>query len=262
MRFRSVNSASCSWFSIMGAVQSTGGGWAARNNVPAQSTSGRSKSMSIGAVLKLIKPDYPQITHSKIRYLESEGLLEPQRTATGYRSYTMDDVERLRFILDMQRDRYLPLKVIRSQLEAIDRGEVSALPASQADEAAHRGSDRMKLSELAVQTAMSEDDLMGLINAGLITPDAAGLFSSSDVSVIAVISQLVEYGLDVRHLKSLKNHAQRQVDLVSQVAGPVARAKDDAARGRAEEIARQMMSLIVSLNEDVFHRELLKEFGS
>ena len=83
--------------------------------------------MSIGVVLKRINEEFPDVTVSKIRFLESEGLVSPSRTSSGYRRYTEDDVERLRYILITQRDHYLPLKVIREQLEAIDAGEVTSI---------------------------------------------------------------------------------------------------------------------------------------
>ena len=92
--------------------------------------------MSIGVVLERLREEFPDVTVSKIRYLESEGLITPQRTASGYRRFTDADVERLRYILVTQRDNYLPLKVIREQLEAMDSGEVAALMAPDAESGA------------------------------------------------------------------------------------------------------------------------------
>ena len=143
--------------------------------------------MSIGVVLERLREEFPDVTVSKIRYLESEGLITPQRTASGYRRFTDADVERLRYILVTQRDNYLPLKVIREQLEAMDSGEVAALMAPDAESGAPMvspenfrapASTKLTDTDVAAQAETDAATVAELTKAGLISPDAAGYYLS------------------------------------------------------------------------------------
>lgn len=218
------------------------------------------KTMSIGVVLKRINEEFPDVTVSKIRFLESEGLISPSRTSSGYRRYTEDDVERLRYILITQRDHYLPLKVIREQLEAIDVGEVTSImsassstpvvsPENFRDPAPVRLSD----VDLANGSGADEDLVFECIKLGLITPDPAGYFTADDMAIVTTVARLTDAGLQSRHLKSLKNAAIRQSDIVEQVTQPLAMGRDDTAKHRADEKQQEIAALVVSL-----HATLLK----
>ncbi|MDO5670591.1 MAG: MerR family transcriptional regulator [Corynebacterium sp.] len=219
------------------------------------------RTLSIGKVLEALRGEFPDVTVSKIRFLESEGLISPQRTASGYRRFTADDVERLRYILVTQRDNYLPLKVIREQLEAMDSGAVSIVepepivsPETFRAPAATRLSDTDVASQAGVEVALVSE----LIDAALIRPDSAGYFTADDVRLVTTAQALKDFGFDVRHLKSLRNTAQRQADLIGQVAGPVARRK---GRQKGEDMGQQMTALVVSLHAGLLKSALRDELA-
>ncbi len=225
--------------------------------------------MSIGVVLNRLREEFPDVTVSKIRFLESEGLITPQRTASGYRRFTEEDVERLRYILVTQRDNYLPLKVIREQLDAMDSGHVTAIMSATHAEPivspeAFRAPavTRMTDTDLAEQANTDQDTVDQLVSAGLLTPDASGHFSADDVRVVTTAVALTEFGLDIRHLKSLRTTAGRQADLISQVTEPVAKSRTASATQKAEEIGHQMTALVVSLHADLVKNELRNRLGS
>ena len=234
---------------------------AIRKTDPATSARPSAKTMSIGVVLERLREEFPDVTVSKIRFLESEGLITPQRTASGYRRFTDGDVERLRYILTTQRDNYLPLKVIKEQLDAFDSGKVAAVITEPAPVVAPEslrapGSARFTESELAGAAEVGEDTVTALIGAGLISPDASGLFGADDARVVAGAAALKEYGLEARHLKSLRTAAVRQADLIARVTEPVAKSGKESARQEAEELGRKIASLVVSLNASLVNSEL------
>lgn len=219
------------------------------------------KTMSIGVVLERLREEFPDVTVSKIRFLESEGLITPERTASGYRRFTDDDVERLRYILVTQRDNYLPLKVIREQLDAMDSGKVAAViteaaPVVKPETFRASAPVRLTDTELAQQAKAEDTDVAELIKAGMLTPDASGLFGPDDVHIVATAGALQEFGFEARHLKSMRTAASRQADLVSQVTDPVARSGKESARQEAEEMAQQISALVVSLHAALVKNEL------
>ncbi|MCF4006693.1 MerR family transcriptional regulator [Corynebacterium uropygiale] len=216
--------------------------------------------MSIGVVLKQLRAEFPDITVSKIRFLESEGLISPQRTSSGYRRFTEADVERLRYILVTQRDNYTPLKVIREQLEAMDSGQVTAIvSAASADPLISPESFRAPVAvrltdtDVAERAQVSVEFVSDLVRAGLLTPDHSGFFTADDVRVAQTSAALTEFGFDTRQLKVLKTTALRQAGLIQQVTSPVAHSKKDTAQQQAEELNQQMSAMMVSL-----HATLLK----
>lgn len=210
---------------------------------------------SIGDVWKQLKPEFPDVSLSKIRFLEAEGLISPRRSQSGYRRYSRDDIARLRYILTLQRDNYMPLKVIREQLEAGDAGKVTPVSEKRAVAGAlspeqFRSEDIRRLTRADVTArAGVEDSFTGtLIRMGLIAADPAGFYSADDVAIVQLAFQLTEHGLDGRHLKSLMTIAHRQLDMVARVSDPLAHARDDNARQRAQETAREVSALMLSLN--------------
>ncbi|WPJ92910.1 MerR family transcriptional regulator [Corynebacterium sp. UMB2355A] len=221
------------------------------------------KTMSIGVVLKQLREEFPDVTVSKIRFLESEGLITPQRTASGYRRFTSDDVERLRYILVTQRDNYLPLKVIREQLEAMDSGQVTAIMSvSEADPLVSPDSFRAPTSthlsdrDVAEQAQADQELVDEFVRDGLIVPDVAGHFTADDVRVVTAAMALAEFGLDSRHLKTLRTMARRQADLISQVTEPVAKSGKENSAQQAEELGQQLSALVVSLHASLLKNEL------
>lgn len=213
------------------------------------------RALTIGAVLRALRPEFPDITISKIRFLESAGLVSPTRTASGYRTYTEDDVERLRYVLAAQRDRFLPLKVIRQALEAIDRGlepdEVAPgapgvrpqPPRPQADgdvptaaDLARASTLRLTTAELADAVGMDADTLEALEGFGLLRRDRGGYFGEAALSVAHAVSRLAAYGLEPRHLRPFRTAADREVGVLEQVIGPLRREARQAGDGRTRSV--------------------------
>ncbi|KUI43601.1 MerR family transcriptional regulator [Mycobacterium sp. IS-1590] len=226
--------------------------------------------MSIGAVLDLLRPDFPDVTISKIRFLEAEGLVTPERTASGYRRFTAYDCARLRFILTAQRDQYLPLKVIKAQLDAQPDGElpqngsaygvprlvpVSAEGADNASGAAAVAPTQVRLSreDLLARSGVGEELLGALVKAGIITTGPGGFFDEHSVVIAQCARALEDYGVEPRHLRAFRSAADRQSDLIAQIAGPIVKANKAGARDRADDLAREVAALAITL-----HTSLIK----
>jgi DNA-binding transcriptional MerR regulator len=226
--------------------------------------------MSIGAVLDLLRPDFPDVTISKIRFLEAEGLVTPERTASGYRRFTAYDCARLRFILTAQRDHYLPLKVIKAQLDAQPDGELpqsgSAYGVPRLVPVDGRGHDdpagisavaptqvRLSREDLLSRSGVDEELLTALVKAGVITTGAAGFFDEHSVVIVQCARALADYGVEPRHLRAFRSAADRQSDLIAQIAGPVVKANKAGARDRADDLAREVAALAITL-----HTSLIK----
>ncbi|WP_269857133.1 transcriptional regulator FtsR [Streptomyces sp. RPT161] len=212
--------------------------------------------MSIGAVLALLRDEFPEVTISKIRFLEAEGLVEPQRTPSGYRKFGVRDVERLAQVLRLQRDHYLPLKVIREYLDALDAGEQVALPgpAEPVDlldagtEPHSGGGSRIAREELLAASGVGEEELNGWESYGLIEPDADGVYDAEAAAIAKLIRDLGDFGLEPRHLRAVKAAADRQVSLVEQVVAPLRRHRNPQTRAHAEATARELAALSVRLH--------------
>ncbi|HYZ67860.1 MAG TPA: MerR family transcriptional regulator [Mycobacterium sp.] len=222
--------------------------------------------MSIGAVLDLLRGDFPDVTISKIRFLEAEGLVTPERTASGYRRFTAYDCARLRFILTAQRDQYLPLKVIKAQLDAQPDGELPltgsayGVPRLVPVDASSDGTDsvapaqvRLRREDLLARSDIDEALLTELVKAGVIKPGAAGFFDEHSVVIAQCAKALADYGVEPRHLRAFRSAADRQSDLIAQIAGPVVKAGKAGARDRADDLAREVAALAITL-----HTSLIK----
>jgi DNA-binding transcriptional MerR regulator len=234
--------------------------------------------MSIGAVLDLLRPDFPDVTISKIRFLEAEGLVTPQRAASGYRRFTAYDCARLRFILTAQRDQYLPLKVIKAQLDAQPDGELPltgspyGVPrlvtvgdgASAEAESVAVATSRARLSreDLLDRSGVDDDLLTALLKAGVITTGPGGFFDDHAVVILQCARALADYGVEPRHLRAFRSAADRQSDLIAQIAGPLVKAGKTGSRDRADDLAREVAALAITLHtsliksavRDVLHR--------
>lgn len=221
--------------------------------------------MSIGQVLDRLRPDFPTITIPKIRFLEEKGLIKPERTPAGYRKFSEQDVDRLRYVLRMQRDHYLPLRVIGEHLDAIDRGleppplepTVPTVPqvALAADglpspESFTRRDDlRISRRELLKVAGITEELLDQLEQYGLVAPGRGTGHYDSDALVIArTARELADFGIEPRHLRAVRTAADREVGLVEQVVAPLRNGRDTAARARAEETASEIAALSVRLH--------------
>jgi DNA-binding transcriptional MerR regulator len=200
--------------------------------------------MSIGEVLALLKPEFPDISISKIRFLESEGLVEPQRSASGYRKFAAGDLDRLRFVLRLQRDRYLPLRVIKEQLEAVDSGlEPPPVPEADREEPA-TVTVRLTRAELIAAAGIDEARLTRLQEYGLITPFDGGTAFDGDALIVArLVTALGRYGLEPRHLRQIKAAADREAALVEQIVAPLLHRRGADARTGAEQAVRELLAL-------------------
>lgn len=214
------------------------------------------QTMSIGEVLTRLRPDFPDVSISKIRFLETEGLVEPQRSASGYRRFTDDDVARLRYVLTVQRDHYLPLRVIKEQLEQLDRGmelvtEGGSTVTPYTVATGKSGDENevvLSRSSLLEAAAISSDLLEELESYGLVAASRSGTYDAQALLIARTVSELTEYGLQPRHLRTVRSAADREVGLVEQVIAPLFKQRGAGAQGRAEEAADQVARLTVRLH--------------
>ncbi|WP_043349429.1 MerR family transcriptional regulator [Beutenbergia cavernae] len=216
----------------------------------------RNPTMNIGAVLAVLKREFPAVSHSKLRFLEDQGLVAPRRTPAGYRVFCQADVERLRFALAAQRDSFLPLRVIRERLAELDSGAESAPEARLASAdgeltgALPRG--RLHAAELAELTGVTVERVGELASAGLISADAAGRYPSAAVAIVQLAQDLGTHGIDTRHLRLMRAAADRQVDVVAQIVAPLrghGNAQSAAvSRERATAVAGDLTELLSRLH--------------
>lgn len=194
-------------------------------------------NVGIGQVLAELRPEFPDISPSKIRFLEAEGLIQPARAESGYRRFAVADVERLRFILTAQRDEYLPLRVIKQRLDTMD-GIASPEP------------DAMTRSELLEMTGADDEILAELEDYGLVR--RARHYGTDAILVVRSAVALREYGIQPRHLRAVKAAAEREISLVEQVVAPLARQKGsrEPALRAAREVAGHIARLHATLVED------------
>jgi DNA-binding transcriptional MerR regulator len=210
---------------------------------------------SIGEVLVAVKTEFPDITISKIRFLEAEGLIEPERTPSGYRKFYPQDVERLKSILRLQRDEYLPLKVIKERLlqadaeaggEATD-GARSVEEAAADDESADEGLAeaptglQMSIEEMSAATSVDRDRIKELESFGIVCshgPDGARYYDGDDYIVLSIVKDFFRHGIEPRHLTMYKHFADREAKFFEDLVAPRLRQKNpDARRVAAETLA-------------------------
>lgn len=233
----------------------------------AASSRGAAQTMSIGELIVALRTDFPDVSISKIRYLEAEGLVEPERTPAGYRRFRHGDVSRLRYVLTAQRDHYLPLRVIKDNLAALDRGDSPQGPAVAASHVG-RVTVRGGLADTDLDGVVRQDEPTRLDRASLLERsgiDAALLeelesygfvvrrsgpvpYDRDALMVASLVRELTAYGLEPRHLRAVKTAADREIGLVQQVVTPLVRRGGPDARARAEEVARELASLSVRLH--------------
>ena len=234
--------------------------------------------MSIGEVLGQLRTEFPDVTISKIRFLEGEGLIEPERTPSGYRKFSRDDVARLRYVLAAQRDQYLPLRVIKQHLEAIDRGleppaatgggpqVPRALVAAEGlpgpDDFVRETSElRLSRDELVDAAGIEAPQLEQLEQYGLIAARPGGFYDGDALVIAKTVAEMNRFGLEPRHLRAFRAAADREVGLVEQVVAPLVRQRNPEARGRAEEVARELAALSVKLHATLVRSGLRPQLG-
>jgi len=220
-------------------------------------------TISIGEVLSLLKREFPDVTISKIRFLEAEGLVSPERTASGYRRFSQQDIDRLRDVLTLQRDQYLPLKVIRESLdEDPDNPSKAATPAGSGmrpeDFRPGAGRVRMTREEISETAGLPAPFVAQLEDIGVIWASAAGHYDEDALAIAQVIARLSAFGIEPRHLRSFRVVTDRETGVIEQMATPFSQPRDRDGRARQQETVRELASLFVQLHAALLRAELIR----
>ena len=234
--------------------------------------------MSIGEVMAVLSAEFSDVSISKIRFLEEQGLVEPQRTAAGYRKFSSRDVERLRYVLSAQRDHYLPLRVIREHLSAMDRGlqpppapgteprapqVVPPVQAPVADRFDGRAARlRLTRAELLRESGVDDELLTALEHFGVLAPaPGSPWYDGEALEVLAAAAELAAHGIEARHLRMFRTAADREVALAEQVAAPLQRSRGGEASTRAEDVARHISAACLRLHSALVASGLARTTG-
>ncbi len=221
---------------------------------PARDRPSASGLLSIGQVLARLTGEFPDISASKLRYLEDKGIVTPSRTDSGYRKFSGDDVERLRLALTLQRDHYMPLDVIRERLDAAERsGEPAATLLAPPPSITPPARSYLREEMLAAAGA-GHQLLNDAISTGVIT--AVDRYSEQTVALLRSLVALNRHGIEPRHLRSVRQSAEREVALIESALSPLIRRTDAASRGRAAEVAPELAATIDDVRA-VFVKEAL-----
>jgi DNA-binding transcriptional MerR regulator len=214
------------------------------------------KLRTIGAICDELRGEFPDISVSKIRYLEDQGLIAPRRTRGGYRLFSPEDVERLVTILRLQRDEFLPLRVIRQELDG---------PAASSDRARRRSAgltgqeDEIDAAELCERASVAPDFLRELVEYGVVvsrTEAGEHLFRESEADIAAASARLARFGIDARHLRTILTAAGRQAALVEQLVAPGLRSRNPERRKSAFEDLEVLSGVAQELSQLLFLRDL------
>ena len=218
--------------------------------------------MSIGEILVTLKTEFPDITISKIRFLEGEGLIDPERTASGYRKFNDEDVERLRTILRMQRDEYLPLKVIKERLTKEEEPATKrVIPAEGGEEAlaAPPTGLHMSIEELAAATGVDRNRIRELESFGILCSHGLNgeqYFDGDDFVVLSIARDFFKYGIEPRHLMMYRHFAEREATFFESIVLPMLRQKNPEARREAAENLADLASLSRKLKQALLRTNL------
>ena len=221
----------------------------------ATETRGSERLLTIGAVCDALKPEFPDISISKIRYLEGEGLVTPQRTQGGYRLFSEDDVDRLETILRLQRDEFLPLRVIRQELSSPlakerRRRQSSGLSGQESE---------LDLGELCDRAGIDAELARELEDFGLLLPRVEGgdrLYPESDLDIAATCGELARFGLSPRHLRQFRTAADREADLLEAIVAPALRSRNPERRRQGATDLQTLGELAQNLAQRLFWRDL------
>ncbi|CAN5806848.1 MerR family transcriptional regulator [soil metagenome] len=209
--------------------------------------------MTIGDVIKTLAEEFPDVTLSKVRFLEAEGLIEPERTPSGYRRFYQEDLAKLRYILRLQRDHFVPLKVIRKRMEHFDPSEtpeneapeVPAPPPIRATREENEletleGGLSLSLNDFVNATGMKEEEVKELEDYGLIRsnplPSGGSYFDEDDLLVAKIAKEFAKFGIHARHLRMYKNFAEKEAGLFEQVVIPLSRAGGESRKGVSQSL--------------------------
>lgn len=208
----------------------------------------------IGQLVKILAREFPATTVSKVRFLEDLGLVTPHRTASGYRKYSEADKERIRFVLTRQRDTFAPNRVIGEELAALDAGhDVETVPrarlvAAEGKPVALPSGRAITVSELSDYSGCTPEQLQVFVKLGLIAPDIGGRFAASTVRVVKLLNALVAAGVPAKMLRSVRNGAERNADIIDQVVSASSRRDRPGERARKEARADDLGEMVGDLH--------------
>jgi DNA-binding transcriptional MerR regulator len=216
--------------------------------------------LSIGEVINQLRDEFPDVSVSKIRFLESQGLVDPHRTSSGYRQFGKDEIARIRFILQQQRDHFLPLKVIKSKLTLWERGEE---PGRGEVENLDSGTgEPLSRDEILKRSSLSETDLDSLIDAKIVVPiDGSDVFPPQTGIIASEARRLMELGLEPRHLRSIKLSVDREADLIRQLVEPLNRASNAEAQEQARDLLAASNDSIQAMHKAMLNGELRRHLN-
>jgi DNA-binding transcriptional MerR regulator len=213
--------------------------------------------LSIGQVLAKLNPEFPDLSPSKLRFLEERQLITPARTDSGYRKFSAADMDRLRFVLTMQRDHYLPLKVIRGYLDELDAGRQPELPGGALQAPSMLSSERrLSRDELVREAGANAMLLNDAVSSSLIV--AADTFGEDVLAVLKSLVELQRSGIEPRHLRGFRAAAERELGLIENALMPVARRKDASSRAKAAEMAREIASQLEVVRSSLIRSALTR----
>lgn len=220
-------------------------------------------NLSIGEVINLLRDDFPDVSVSKIRFLESQGLIDPDRSGSGYRQFDSTDVARLRFILQQQRDHFLPLKVIKSKLTLWERGEdVSGGPKAVTQTLDQEG-EPLDRTELLKRSKLDENELDALIDIGLIRPIRDSVVFPPEAGIVALeAKRLMDQGLEPRHLRTVRLSSEREADLLMQLVAPLLKASNPEAKARAKDLLESTSDSVQAMHRALLAFELRQHLKS
>jgi DNA-binding transcriptional MerR regulator len=221
------------------------------------------KLLSIGEVINLLRDDFPDVSVSKLRFLESQGLIDPARSASGYRQFDPDDLARLRFILQQQRDHFLPLKVIRSKLTLWERGDdLDAKTGATASSTAETSGEPLSRADLLKRSGLTEDQLTELVEAGVLRPLAdPAVFTAESGLAAQEAKRLMDMGLEARHLRAVRLSVDREADLLLQLTAPLMRAHNPEAHAQARDILESGAGSVHAMHRALLNEELQQQFS-
>lgn len=213
--------------------------------------------MTIGEVINVLKDEFPDVSVSKVRFLESQGLLAPGRSDGGYRQFERHDIDRLRFVLRQQRDHFLPLKVIKSKLTLWERGE-DATPEAGRDVGSLIDSetDAVAREELLRRSGLTDAQLDALIEHSLLSVGSDGVFEGEALPVATDARRLFSHGLEARHLRTIVHAVEREADVLAQLTGPLRRMRNPEAREQAKNILSGAGEAMIAVHRALLTAEL------
>ena len=214
-------------------------------------------TISIGQVLARLETDFPELSPSKLRFLEDRGLIHPARTASGYRSFSASDIDRIKLVLQMQRDHYLPLKVIRRYLADLDAGRNPEWPGTATGAISILGTERRWTRDELLAESHAGLDLLGDAVATGLLP-AAELYDEHDVATLKALVDLRAAGIEPRHLRAMRIAVERELELVANALLPLRRRADSASRQHADERANELAGDLETIRSALVKRALEK----